>query len=181
LAAAADLFVDLGYEATTMTAIAERSGSSIGGLYNYFPDKQSIAITLRNQYAKELEAHWKPIMDNAGSIGLTTFVDHFVNHLTDFVREHPAFPKLQAAAIAVPRDAAARKASRVLIANAFRAQNSALSPEQALLAASVTLHMVRGMMTLYEEADIMARPAALAEFKKALSLYIANALHGQER
>ena len=46
LDAAAALFAEVGYEAATMTEIAERSGSSIGALYNYFPDKQSIAFTL---------------------------------------------------------------------------------------------------------------------------------------
>jgi AcrR family transcriptional regulator len=34
-----------------MTAVAERSGSSIGALYNYFPDKLSIAFTPVNQYS----------------------------------------------------------------------------------------------------------------------------------
>ncbi|XWK75667.1 TetR family transcriptional regulator [Tunturiibacter lichenicola] len=29
-----------------MTAIAERSGSGIGTLYHYFPDKQSMALAL---------------------------------------------------------------------------------------------------------------------------------------
>src|SRR6202521_6176190 len=63
LDAAAELFVEVGYQAATMTAIAERSGSSIGALYNYFPDKQSIAFTLVNQYSQELEAHWKRLME----------------------------------------------------------------------------------------------------------------------
>ena len=49
LDAAAKIFVEVGYEAATVTAIAERSGSSIGALYNYFPDKQCIAYTLVNQ------------------------------------------------------------------------------------------------------------------------------------
>jgi AcrR family transcriptional regulator len=48
-----------------LKAVAERSGSSIGALYNYFPDKQSIAFTLVNQYAQELEANWKPMMEQA--------------------------------------------------------------------------------------------------------------------
>src|ERR1700742_4152520 len=46
LDAAAELFVEVGYEPATMTAVADRSGSSLGALYNYFPDKQSIAFTL---------------------------------------------------------------------------------------------------------------------------------------
>ena len=57
LDAAAELFAEVGYEAATMTTVAERSGSSIGALYNYFPDIQSIAFTLVNQYSQEVEAH----------------------------------------------------------------------------------------------------------------------------
>jgi AcrR family transcriptional regulator len=57
LDAVAELFVEVGYEAATTTAVAERIGSSIGALYNYFRDKQSIAFTLVNQYSQEVEAH----------------------------------------------------------------------------------------------------------------------------
>ena len=46
LEVASDLIVEVGYEAATMTEIAERSGTSIGGLYHYFPDKKSIALSL---------------------------------------------------------------------------------------------------------------------------------------
>ena len=65
LDAAAELFVEVGYEATTMTAIAERSGSSIGALYNYFPDKQAVALTLLGQYAQEMEEQWRPLIEQA--------------------------------------------------------------------------------------------------------------------
>jgi hypothetical protein len=58
-----------------LTALAERSGSSIGALYNYFPDKQSIAFTLVNQYAQELEAHWKPMMEQAEILTHAEFAD----------------------------------------------------------------------------------------------------------
>jgi AcrR family transcriptional regulator len=75
LDAAAELFVEVGYEAATMTAVAERSGSSIGALYNYFPDKQSIAFTLVSQYSQEVEAHWKPLMEQAEILTHAEFAD----------------------------------------------------------------------------------------------------------
>src|SRR6202051_5359369 len=77
LDAAASLFVEVGYEAATMTAIAERSASSIGALYNYFPDKQAIALTLVNQYSQEVEAHWKPLMEQAEILTHAGFADRF--------------------------------------------------------------------------------------------------------
>src|ERR1700729_1820409 len=82
LEAAAELFVEVGYEATTMTAIAERGGSSIGALYNYFPDKQAIAFTLVNQYSQEAEAHWKPLMEQAKILPHAEFADLFIERIT---------------------------------------------------------------------------------------------------
>ena len=176
LDAAAEIFVDVGYEAATMTAIAERSGSSIGALYNYFPDKQSIAYTLVNQYAQELEAHWKPLMEQAETLTHAEFADQFIERITQFAQERPAYLSLLAAPIRFRRDPAARKSSRVAIAKAFQAKNSSLSKEQSLLAAKASLQIVRGMMALYEEADTKGKVLVVAEFKKVLTLYLGSVL-----
>ena len=40
------LFVEVGYDAMTMTAVAERAGTSIGALYRWFPDKTAVAAAL---------------------------------------------------------------------------------------------------------------------------------------
>ncbi len=176
LDAAAELFVEAGFEATTMTAIAERSHSSIGALYNYFPDKTSIAFTLANQYSLELEAHWRPLMEQAKTLSYTEFADLFIERITQFVQDRPAYLKLLSAPIRFRRDPAVRKASRVVIANAFRAKNPSLSSDQALLAANVTLQIVRGMMTLYEETDPKGRSQVVAEFKKIMTSYLGTIL-----
>src|SRR6202167_47228 len=176
LDAAAALFVEVGYQAATMTAIAERSASSIGALYNYFPDKQSVAFTLVNQYSQELEAHWKPLMEQAEILTHAEFADLFIERITQFAQERPAYLSLLAAPIRFRRDPAARKASRIAIANAFQAKNPALSKEQSLLAANLSLQLVRGMMTLYEEADTKEKVLVVAEFKKVLTLYLGSVL-----
>jgi AcrR family transcriptional regulator len=43
-AAALDLFGERGYEATTMRAIAERAGVSLGSSYHYFPSKGHLVL-----------------------------------------------------------------------------------------------------------------------------------------
>ena len=176
LDAAAELFAEVGYEAATMTAVAERSGSSIGALYNYFPDKQSVAFTLLNQYSQELEAHWKPLMQQVEAVTHGEFADTFIERITEFVQRRPAYLKLLAAPVRFRRDSATRRASRVAIANAFQAKNPTLSIEEALLAANVTLQMVRGMMTIYGEADLKGKNLVVAEFKKMLTLYLGTVL-----
>src|SRR6202044_2442787 len=180
LDAAAELFAEVGYEAATMTAVAERSGSSIGALYNYFPDKQSIAFTLVNQYSQELEAHWKPLMEQAEALTHAEFAGRFIERITQFVQERPAYLSLLAAPIRFRRDPATRKASRVAIANAFQAKNPSLSREQSLLAANASVQIVRGMMALYEEADTKEKVLVVAEFKKVLTLYLRGVLSEDE-
>ena len=180
LDAAAELFTEVGYEAATMTAVAERSGSSIGALYNYFPDKQSIAFTLVNQYTQELEAHWKPLMEQPELLTHEQFADLFIERITQFVQKRPAHLSLLAAPIHFRRDPAARKASRIAIANAFQAKNPSLSREQSLLAANLSLQIVRGMMTLYAEADSKGKALVVAEFKKLLTLYLRDVLSEDE-
>jgi AcrR family transcriptional regulator len=176
LDAAANLFAEAGYESATMTAIAERSGSSIGALYNYFPDKQSVAFTLINQYSQELEAHWRPLMAQVGVLSQAEFADAFIERITEFVQRRPAFLKLLNAPIRFRRDSATRKASRVAIASAFQAKNPLISNEEAMLAANVTLQMVRGMMALYGEADPKGRDQVVTEFKKILTFYLGSVL-----
>jgi AcrR family transcriptional regulator len=172
LDAAAELFVEVGYEAATMTAIAERSGSSIGALYNYFPDKQAIALTLLSQYAQELETHWKPLMEHADNLSPREFANLFIERITDLVRRRPAYLRLLSAPVRLRRDPAAKRALRVMIANAFRVKNPSLSDERSVLAANVSLQMVKGMMTLYAEAEHKSKDLVVNEFKKVLTLYL---------
>src|SRR5260370_37048426 len=54
LAAAEQLFASSGYEATTMNAIASLAGASIGSLYQFFPNKESVGSALLNRYVDEI-------------------------------------------------------------------------------------------------------------------------------
>jgi hypothetical protein len=85
-----------------------------------------------------------------------------------------------AAPIRFRRDPAARKASRIAIANAFQAKNPSLSKERSLLAANLSLQIVRGMMTLYGETDSTGKVLVVAEFKKLLTLYLRCVLSEDE-
>src|ERR1700727_2724965 len=101
LDAAAELFGEVGYEAATMTAVAERGGSSIGALYNYFPDKQSIALTLLGQYAQEMEEQWRPLIEQAENLTHREFASFFIERITKIVQGRPAYLRLLAAPIRV--------------------------------------------------------------------------------
>jgi len=50
LAAAAQVFRRHGYAATTTDRIAQRAGVSVGSLYQYFPNKDAILVTLAERH-----------------------------------------------------------------------------------------------------------------------------------
>lgn len=49
LAAAAELFGDVGYEATSMEAIATAAGTSIGSVYQFFEKKQDVFVAIAHR------------------------------------------------------------------------------------------------------------------------------------
>jgi len=55
LQAASQVLVRCGYESATTGAIAERAGVSIGTLYQYFPNKESLVASV-------IEGHFKEVL-----------------------------------------------------------------------------------------------------------------------
>jgi AcrR family transcriptional regulator len=159
-----------------MQAIADRSASSIGALYNYFPDKQSVAATLLSRYAEELQWRLQSVMEHSEKLSTVQFAGAFIDCIIEFAQERPAYLNLHTAPIRFRRNPAARKALRSIVANAFRTKNPALSSERALLAANVAVQIVKGMINLYLESEPKTKALVVAEFRKVLSSYLGEVL-----
>jgi len=63
LAAAEKLFAKNGFDATTTNEIARKAGTSIGSLYRFFPDKQSILEALVSRYFKTIFSDLAGLID----------------------------------------------------------------------------------------------------------------------
>src|ERR1700733_9809749 len=159
-----------------MTADPGGQRPLIRALFNYFPDKQAVALTLLGQYAQEMEGQWRPLIEQAENLTHREFASFFIERITKIVQVRPAYLRLLAAPIRLRRDPTAKRVLRANIANAFRAKNPSLSDERAMLAANVTLQIVRGLITLYGEAGDEGKNLVVAEFKKALTLYLGSVL-----
>ena len=69
LKAALDLFQERGYEATTMRAIAERAGASLGSSYHYFPSKEHLVLEFyRHTHELHLQAI-APLLERERDLG----------------------------------------------------------------------------------------------------------------
>src|ERR1700761_3400399 len=65
LDAGAALFLEKGYDATTMTEIAARAGAAIGSLYQFFPSKEALAEELVGRYTERATAALERLMERA--------------------------------------------------------------------------------------------------------------------
>src|SRR5215468_3380938 len=85
LDAAAKLFAKVGYEETTTNAIAKEAKTSIGSLYQFFPNKDAILDAVAARYLKELRAVHDAMLDEeAVRLPLPELYDRIIYSLAEF-------------------------------------------------------------------------------------------------
>ncbi|HWZ61172.1 MAG TPA: TetR/AcrR family transcriptional regulator [Gemmatimonadaceae bacterium] len=178
LDAAAAVIAEVGYEAATMTAVAERAGASIGAVYQYFPNKDAIVRALRMQYGDEMDARWRRLVDDMDVDGgdTTQLVDRMFDLLVDFIESRPAYLPLLSAPISIKRDPAARHRLRKHFATLFRRTQPALTPADALRVAHVAVQVIKAMGPVLIDAKPKERQAVVREFKLVLVAYLTERL-----
>jgi len=176
LEAAARVIGERGYDAATMTEIAERAGASIGALYQYFPNKEAIARALRQRCAEDMKARWAPLAAQGATLEVADLVKRILGVLTDFLENRPEFLPLLNAPVTYQRDPAARIQLREMFAALFRAKQPRLTAEEAFRIANVTLHVVKGLRPLYGEEAAGERGAIVLEFQTLLTSYLSARL-----
>src|SRR5437588_706523 len=95
LDAAAVEFARVGFDAATTNAIARRAKTSVGSLYQFFPNKEAILVALTEHYLREIRAvHAMVLSDEAAQLSIPEFFDQLVDRLAQFHNTHPAFLSL---------------------------------------------------------------------------------------
>ncbi|MBB5366925.1 MULTISPECIES: TetR/AcrR family transcriptional regulator [unclassified Janthinobacterium] len=176
LAAAAEVIGEAGYDAATMTEIAARSASSIGAVYQYFPNKDAIVRALRAQYGDEMERLWDGLIAEADQLSVLELSERIIDLMVGFATERPAYFAVLNASLNYRRDADARHRLRERFGRAFQQKQPALSDEQALRLANVALQVVKSLNPLLSQADVAERAQLVAEFKLVLSGYLSSRL-----
>ncbi|WP_229255574.1 TetR/AcrR family transcriptional regulator [Duganella sacchari] len=177
LDAAGAVFAESGFDAATMTAIAERSGSSIGALYQYFPNKLTLARALREQYGEEMALRWSGLIAEAAQLGVSALADRIFDLMIGFFDERPAYFTLLNATLGYQRSADARQRLRAQFGAALREKRPEMPVEEAQRTATVALQIVKGLNPLYAQATAAERRELVAEFKLALTAYLRSRLH----
>ena len=90
------LIGEKGLTGTTMTDIAQLSGTSIGAIYQYFPNKETLVAAMRARCLKKLDLLLSPMAMTPAQADLdtTALADLLANRLVSFSAQCPAYRHL---------------------------------------------------------------------------------------
>jgi AcrR family transcriptional regulator len=175
LRAAERVIADSGYEAATMCEVARRAHSAVGSLYQFFPNKESLAEVLRESFTEEYEEFWKADSSRSQKQTLERLVERLLSFPLGMARRHPAFLPL----LDLPPSRGSRQRHermRQRMATVVRAGRPELSPATALRLADVLRQVIKGCLVLYARASPEEREGIVKEFRFLIAAYLRERL-----
>jgi AcrR family transcriptional regulator len=177
LQAAAEVFAEKGYEASTMTEIAARASAPIGSLYQFFPVKEALADSLVQNYVRLLVADLQVLEARAGQIDTETLVDNLLGLLRAHGRERTAaVPLVEARMDKRTQRTTFRHMFRKRIAAILRARSPTLPAEAARDMAVVLVWLIKAVSALADEEGLPGRAAGLRDLRGIAVQYIEQRL-----
>ncbi len=178
LDAAAEVFVEKGYEAATTNAIAIRANTSIGSLYQFFPNKRSILEALANRYQMQLRTVLDGVKSEAdeGSLQhlLTLLVDDLVTFYTSNITFQPMFYVSQSSKTLT---LIADEVCAAIVEHVNQTCSKAspdIEPELCKFYASVIVFMMRAFIPLSQNQDSPFNALVVPQLKRMIFAYLAS-------
>jgi AcrR family transcriptional regulator len=177
LDAAAEIFADIGYDAATTDAIALRAGTSIGSLYQFFPNKQALYNAIADRHLSRARVVFDALMTpDALMRPWQEILDASVDAFSAFDRTDKDFRavwinwhlsgEFLVAGQALNREFAMR--TEAVLAQ----QSRSLTPARRALVATVMVEVMSAMLFLAARKDHDAAEKIVAETKVLLRRYL---------
>jgi AcrR family transcriptional regulator len=173
LDAADGVFARVGYESATTNAIAREAKTSIGSVYQFFPNKETILHALAARYQEKLRAvHNSTLGKDTDHMPLPALYDRIIGGLAQFHADHPGFQHLFYGATASPHlAAAAAELTQECIARVdtlMARRMPALDPQRRRLYATLNVEVIKALLPLANTGDAAYREMMLGEIKNLL-------------
>jgi len=188
LDAAAQVFVELGYDKATTNMIAARAAVSPGSLYQFFPHKEAIAQALVARTIEQLLIIYDTAFSlEAASLPLHALLDHIIDPLVAFNRANPGFLALFVGSQISPQLAIAFQDLHAEVLRRFEALIAArapsIEPERRRLIATVSHKIFLALLPLAVGQDVKQSNTIVGEMKAVLLGYLEPmiGLHGMDR
>ncbi|MEV5544549.1 TetR/AcrR family transcriptional regulator [Streptomyces sp. NPDC052309] len=182
LEAAASVFCTTGYTAASTNAIAREAGVSPGTLYQFFPNKEAIAIELGDRLMHEMrETYGEALATVDPATPLEEAVETAVDRFVDFNCRRPVFFALMHGPDTPGRIAEAHDALHATLVSRIEALLSGFLPDTPAADVNRIAHVCLGiykagleLILAHEGAE---REAYVRELKDVLLRYLAPLAH----
>ncbi|MDE2481927.1 MAG: TetR/AcrR family transcriptional regulator [bacterium] len=171
LGAAEALIAADGFEALTLTAVAERSGSSIGSLYRFFADREQLLLALAERLARAVGDHASGTPPTPiAAMTPAEFAAWFIAWLGATTQTHPALLVLlhHIGPHCVPLEARAMAP----IDEFFRTHAPGMHERERQLATRMAMTLVGEGMKLPEHVPGATMHEGIREVGSALAAYL---------
>ncbi|MEV3928244.1 TetR/AcrR family transcriptional regulator [Streptomyces sp. NPDC049944] len=177
LEAAADVFSASGYNAASTNAIAREAGVSPGTLYQFFPNKEAIAIELGERLMKRWrETYGAAFVVSHVELPLDRMLDAVLDPLIAFNCENPAFAVLTHGSEipgVISREHDAVHATMLTrTEQLLRAFLPELPPDRATRTAEMSFVLFKAGLDLIMEREGPEREAYIRELKTVIHRYL---------
>ncbi len=172
---AEQVFAEVGYEAATTNLIALQADTSVGSLYEFFPNKAAIAAALAERYSVQIGSLYDTLIVDQPEVDGVQMVERVVEALDDFYRRHPgAVPLLNGRHTSEELAQAGTALQRALVrrVEAVMAARTAIPAPRRLLVAQVIAETARSLLVLADEVPLHQRKAVIREVERAITGYL---------
>ncbi len=183
VAAAERVFAEVGYQDANTNLIAEEANCSPGTLYQFFSNKEQIAETIANEYARQLHAIQQAITEPSRYKTIEDAIDGIIDANLKFLRKAPAFGVLLHA---THLGSSVQRTGPVLahtiaerIAAILKRHGPALTDADAYFHAEVCVRVFGGMLPLLQHDNARVRRRAAHELKELAKRYLDPIVHGR--
>ncbi|MGW7607230.1 TetR family transcriptional regulator [Streptomyces sp. NPDC054766] len=177
LEAAASVFCRSGYTGASTNAIAREAGVSPGTLYQFFPNKEAIAVGLSDQLLEHwAQSHGQALAPENIGLPLDRMLDAILDPLIAFNVENPAFavlmhgPDTPGAIIEEIGTVHCTLLARVEEMIATRLPD--MPSDERTRTANMALHLFKAGLTLIMSHEGAERDAYVAELKTVMHRYL---------
>jgi AcrR family transcriptional regulator len=173
LRAAEHLFATTGYDATPMSGIAQLAGASIGSLYQFFPNKESLGNALLLEYTNDLSGQIAALKATS-PVAPRMLGQKLVEIVFNYTLEHPAW-RVLGEAPSVPKTDSFGVFS-ASVQDLLLAIAPSMKAAELLSIARATWLMVRAAVQGIKMFDARKGAALRREMQQAIGSYLEERL-----
>ena len=176
LDAAEQVFAEVGFGTATTNQIALQAGTSIGSLYEFFPNKEALARSLAERYITQIGPVYETLLVDEPTLLGSELVIRIIESFDRYFREQPgAVPLLNGRLTSPELLAAGEKLQAAMVAGIDRLlaiRRPDVLAEHRITVSSIIAEVIRSMLVMADSVPLSRRRVIVRETERMINGYL---------